>query len=115
MHGAFSLPPVGVVNEMRLTPLLAQVPSFFDQYEVGHAGQAKVCEFKCKEKVSKMPLNIYQMGLALGISRVWKDSLLEQLLGARQEAEPFEILGSKEPQPMEKPSIKSRLLSGLMA
>ena len=69
MHGAFSLPPVGVVNEMRLTPLLAQVPSFFDQYEVGHAGQAKVCEFKCKEKVSKMPLNVYQMGLALGVSR----------------------------------------------
>ena len=63
-HGAFSLPPVGVVNEMRLTALLAQVPSFFDQYEVGHAGQAKVCEFKCKEKVNKMPLNIYQMGLA---------------------------------------------------
>ena len=45
MHGAFSLPPVGVVNEMRLTALLAQVPSFFDQYEVGHAGQAKIVEF----------------------------------------------------------------------
>ena len=76
MHGAFSLPPVGVVNEMRLTPLLAQVPSFFDQYEVGHAGQAKVCEFKCKEKVSKMPLNIYQTGLALGVSRTWRDTLM---------------------------------------
>ena len=115
MHGAFSLPPVGVVNEMRLTPLLRQVLSFFDQYEVGHAGQAKVCEFKCKEKVGKMPLNIYKMGLALGVSRTWKDTLLEQLLGQREEPEAFEISGSEEPQPMEKPSIKSRLLSGLVA
>ena len=115
MHGAFSLPPVGVVNEMRLTLLLAQVPSFFDQYEVGHAGQSKIVEFKCKEKVSKMPLNIYQIGLALGVSRTWRDTLLEQLTGFREEAEPFEISGREEPQPMEKPSIKSRLLSGLVA
>ena len=112
MHGAFSLPPVGVVNEMRLTPLLAQVPSFFDQYEVGHAGQAKIVEFKCKEKVSKMPLNIYQMGLALGISGVWRDSLLEQLLGSREEPEAFELSTEE---PMAKPSIKSRLLSNLVA
>jgi hypothetical protein len=112
MHGAFSLPPVGVVNEMRLTPLLAQVPSFFDQYEVGHAGQAKIVEFKCKEKVSKMPLNIYQMGLALGVSRTWKDTLLEQLLGSREEPEPFEMSTEE---PMAKPSIKSRLLSNLVA
>ena len=88
---------------------------FFDQYEVGYAGQSKVVEFKFKEKVSKMPLNSYRMGLALGISGVWRDSLLEQLLGAREEPEPFEIPGSEEPQPMEKPSIKSRLLSGLVA
>jgi hypothetical protein len=112
MHGAFSLPPVGVVNEMRLTPLLAQVPSFFDQYEVGHAGQAKIVEFKCKEKVSKMPLNIYQMGLALGVSRTWKDTLLEQLLGIREEPEAFELTTEE---PIEKASIKSRLLSNLVA
>ena len=112
MHGAFSLPPVGVVNEMRLTPLLAQVPSFFDQYEVGHAGQAKVCEFKCKEKVSKMPLNVYQMGLALGVSRTWRDALMEQLLGTREEPEAFEMSTDE---PIEKASIKSRLLSNLVA
>ena len=113
MHGAFSLPPVGVVNEMRLTALLAQVPSFFDQYEVGHAGQAKIVEFKCKEKVSKMPLNIYQMGLALGVSRIWRDTLLEQLLGTKEEPEPFELTTTEEP--IEKASIKSRLLSNLLA
>ena len=63
-----------------------------------------------------MPVNIYKMGLALGgVSRTWRDTLLEQLLGSRQEPEPFEISGSEEPQPMEKPSIKSRLLSGLVA
>ena len=62
-----------------------------------------------------MPVNIYKMGLALGVSRTWRDTLLEQLLGSRQEPEPFEISGSEEPQPMEKPSIKSQLLSGLVA
>ena len=110
-HGAFSLPPVGVVNEMRLTALLAQVPSFFDVYEIGHAGQSKVCEFKCKER-NKMPMSIYQMGLALGLSRTWKDTLLEQLLGTKEEPEPF-LLTTEEP--MTKPSIKSRLLSNLVA
>ena len=112
MHGAFSLPPVGVVNEMRLTPLLAQVPSFFNVYEIGFSGQAKVCEFKTKEKFSKMPLNIYRMGLALGVSRTWRDTLLEQLLGTREEPEPF-LLTTEEP--IEKASIKSRLLSNLVA
>ena len=112
MHGAFSLLPVGVVNEMRLTPILTQVPSFFDQYEVGYAGQSKVVEFKCKEKVSKMPLNIYQMGLALGVSNPWRDTLLEQLLGTREEPEAFEMSTDE---PIEKASIKSRLLSNLVA
>jgi len=111
-HGAFSLPPVGVVNEMRLTALLAQVPSFFDVYEIGHAGQSKVVEFKCKERGSKMPMNIYQMGLALGVSKTWRDNLLEQLLGSKEEPEPF-LLTTEEP--MAKPSIKSRLLSNLVA
>ena len=87
---------------------------FFDQYEVGYAGQSKVVEFKCKEKVSKMPLNIFRMGLALGVSRTWRDTLLEQLTGSTEEPGPFEISGSEEPQPMKKPSIKSRLLSGLV-
>ena len=112
MHGAFSPPPVGVVNEMRLTLLLAQVPSFFDQYEVGHAGQAKIVEFKCKEKVSKMPLNIYQMGLALGVRKTWRDTLMEQLLGSIEEPEAFELSTEE---PMAKQSIKSRLLSNLVA
>jgi hypothetical protein len=49
------------------------------------------------------------------LSRIIKESLLEQLTGQREELEAFEILGSKEPQPMEKPSIKSRFLSGLVA
>ena len=111
-HGAFSLPPVEVITETRLTPLLEQVPSFFDVYEVGHAGQAKVIEFKHKER-NKMPMNIYRMGLALGVSRTWRDTLLEQLLGTREEPEPFELTTTEEPMP--KPSIKSRLLSNLVA
>jgi hypothetical protein len=111
-HGAFSLPPVEVVNEMRLTPLLEQVPSFFDQYEIGFSGQARLVEFKHKER-NKMPMNIYKMGLALGVSRTWRDTLLEQLLGTREEPEAFELTTPEEP--MTKPSIKSRLLSNLVA
>jgi hypothetical protein len=111
-HGAFSLPPVEVITETRLTPLLAQVPSFFDVYEVGHAGQTKVVEFKHKER-NKMPMNIYKMGLALGVSRTWRDTLLEQLLGTREEPEAFELTTTEEPRA--KPSIKSRLLSNLVA
>ena len=41
--------------------------------------------------------------------------LLEQLTGQQEESEVFELFGSEEPQPMEKPSIKSQLLSGLVA
>jgi hypothetical protein len=62
-----------------------------------------------------MPLKLWQTGLEHGLSRIIKESLLEQLTGQREELEAFEILGSKEPQPMEKPSIKSRFLSGLVA
>ena len=85
---------------------------FFDQYEVGYAGQSKVVEFKCKEKVSKMPLNIYQMGLALGVSNPWRDALMEQLLGSREEPEAFELTTEE---PIEKGPIKSRLLASLVA
>ena len=88
------------------------MPSFFDQYEVGHAGQAKIVEFKCKEKVNKMPLNIYQMGLALGVSKTWRDTLMEQLTGQRKEPEAFELTTEE---PIEKVSIKSRLMSNLVA
>jgi hypothetical protein len=112
VHSAFSLPPVEVITETRLTPLLEQVPSFFDVYEVGHAGQTKVVEFKHKER-NKMPMNIYKMGLAQGVSRTWRDTLLEQLLGTREEPEAFELTTPEEP--MTKPSIKSRLLSNLVA
>ena len=60
-----------------------------------------------------MPLNIYQMGLALGVSRTWRDTLLEQLLGLREEPEPFLLTTTEKP--IEKASIKSRLLSNLLA
>ena len=112
MHGAFSLPPVGVVNEMRLTALLAQVPNFFDVYEIGFSEQTKVIEFKTKERGSKMPMNIFKMGLGLGVSRTWRDTLMEQLTGSREEPEAFELTTEE---PIEKPSIKSRLFSNLVA
>ena len=114
VHSAFSLPPVEVLMEMSVSPLLAQVPSFFDQYEIGSSGQSRVVEFKSKQS-DRMPLDLIRKDLALGVSRTWRDTLLEQLMGTREVPDPFEILGSEEPQPIEKPSIKSRLLSGLVA
>ena len=51
-------------------------------------------------------------GLALGVSRTWRDTLMEKLTGFREEAEPF-LLTTEEP--IEKASIKSRLLSNLVA
>ena len=71
-------------------------------------------EFKSKQS-DRMPLDLIRKDLALGVSRTWRDTLLEQLMGTREESEPFEILGSEEPQLIKKPSIKSRLLSGLVA
>ena len=59
-----------------------------------------------------MTLNIYQMGLALGVSNPWRDTLLEQLTGSREEPEAFELTTEE---PIAKPSIKSRLLSNLVA
>ena len=47
-------------------------------------------------EVSKMPLNIYKMRLALGVSRTWKDTLMEQLLGTREEPEVFELNSREE-------------------
>ena len=99
VHSAFSLPPVEVLMEMSVSPLLAQVPSFFDQYEIGSSGQSRVVEFKSKQS-DRMPLDLIRKGLALDVSRTWRDTLLEQLLGTREEPEPFEILGSEEPQPI---------------
>ena len=52
------------------------------------------------------------MGLGLGVSRTWRDTLLEQLTGQRKEPEAFELTTEE---PIEKASIKSRLLSNLVA
>ena len=59
-----------------------------------------------------MLLNIHKMGLALGVSRTWRDTLLEQLLGTREEPEAFELSTEE---PIEKASIESRLFSNLVA
>ena len=58
-----------------------------------------------------MPVNIYKMGLGLGVSRTWRDTLLEQLTGQRKEPEAFELTTEE---PIEKVSIKSRLMSNLV-
>ena len=59
-----------------------------------------------------MPVNIYRMGLGLGVSRTWRDTLLEQLTGQRKEPEAFELTIEEL---IEKMSIKSRLMSNLAA
>jgi len=112
-HGAFHQKPMAVLHSLRLSTLLSEAPAHFDNFEhVGHL--VKAIELTSKHN-TRMQFELWQSGLEHGLGRITKESLLEQLTGQREEAEAFEISGSEEPQPMEKPSIKSRLLSGLVA
>ena len=111
-HGAFHQKPMVVLHSLRLSTLLSEAPAHFDNFELaGHL--VKAVELKSKNN-TRMPLKLWQTGLEHGLDRIIRESLLEQLTGERKEPEAFEISGSEEPQPMEKPSIKSRL-SGLVA
>ena len=112
-HGAFHQKPMVVLHSLRLSTLLSEAPAHFDNFELG-GHLVKAVELKSKNN-TRMPLKLWQTGLEHGLGRIIRESLLEQLTGQREEREVFEISGSEEPQPMEKPSIKSRLLSGLVA
>ena len=111
-HGAFHQKPMVVLHSLRLSTILSEAPAHFDNFELG-GNLVKAVELKSKNN-TRMPLKLWQTGLEHGLGRIIRESLLEQLTGERKESEPFEISGSEEPQPMEKPSIKSQLLSGLV-
>ena len=49
-----------------------------------------------------------------GLGRIIRESLLEQLTGEREEPEVFELNGLEE-EPIARPSIRERLLSGVVA
>jgi len=102
-----------VLHSLRLSTLLSEAPAHFDNFELG-GHLVKAVELKSKNNI-RMPLKLWQTGLEQGLGRIIRESLLEQLTRERKESEPFEISGSEEPQPMKKPSIRSRLLSGLVA
>ena len=102
-----------VLHSLRLSMLLSEAPAHFDNFELG-GHLVKAVELKSKNNI-RMPLKLWQTGREQGLGRIIRESLLEQLTRERKESEPFEISGSGEPQPMKKPSIRSRLLSGLVA
>ena len=102
-----------VLHSLRLSTLLSEAPAHFDNFELG-GHLVKAVELKSKNNI-KMLLKLWQTVLEHGLGRIIRESLLEQLTRERKESEPFEISGSEEPQPMKKPSIQSRLLSGLVA
>jgi hypothetical protein len=109
-HGAFHQKPMVVLHSLRLSTLLSEAPAHFDNFELaGHL--VKAVELKSKNN-TRMPLKLWQKGLEHGLGRIIRESLLEQLLGTREEPEAFE-LSTKEP--MAKASIKSCLLSSLVA
>ena len=85
-------------------------PAHFDNFELA-AHLVKAVELKSKKNI-RMPLNIWQIGLEHGLGQIIRESLLEQLTGQREEPEPFELTTEE---PIEKASIKSRLLSNLVA
>ena len=112
-HAAFHQKPLVVLHSLRLSTLLTKAPAHFDNFELDE-GLFKAVELKSKRN-TRMQLKLWETGLEHGLGGIIIESLLEQLTGERKESEPFEISGSEEPQPMEKPSIKSQLLSGLVA
>jgi alkyl hydroperoxide reductase subunit AhpF len=111
-HGAFHQKPMVVLHSLRLSTLLSEAPAHFDNFEIG-GHLVKAVELKSKTNI-RMPLKIWKTGLEHGLGRIIRESLLEQLTGEREEREAFE-LNSREQEPMARPSIKSRLLSNLVA
>ena len=109
-HGAFHQKPMVVLHSLRLSTLLSEAPAHFDNFELG-GHLVKAVELKSKNN-TRMPLKLWQKGLEHGLGRIIRDSLLEQLTGQREEPEAFELTTEE---PMTKPSIKSRLLSNLVA
>ena len=110
-HGAFHQKPMVVLHSLRLSTILSEAPAHFDNFELG-GNLVKAVELKSKNN-TRMPLKLWQTGLEHGLGRIIRESLLEQLTGQREEPEPFELTTTEEP--MVKPSIKSRLLSNLVA
>ena len=109
-HGAFHQKPMVVLHSLRLSTILSEAPAHFDNFELG-GNLVKAVELKSKNN-TRMPLKLWQTGLEHGLGRIIRDSLLEQLTGQREEPEAFELTTEE---PIEKASIKSRLLSNLVA
>ena len=102
-HGEFHQKPMAVLHSLRLSTLLSEAPAHFDNFELaGHL--VKTVELKSKNN-TRMQLKLWQTGLEHGLSRLTKESLLEQLTGQREEAEAFELNG-REQEPIARPSIK---------
>ena len=78
-------------GSLRLSTLLSETPAHFDNFELG-GHLVKTVELKSKNNI-RMLLKLWQKGLEHGLSRITKESLLEQLTGQREEPEAFEILG----------------------
>ena len=72
----------------------------------------KAVELKSKNN-TRMPLKLWQTGLEHGL-RIIRESLLEQLTEQREESEAFELNGREE-ESIARPSIRERLLSGVVA
>ena len=108
-HGAFHQKPMVVLHSLRLSTLLSEAPAYFDNFELG-GHLVKAVELKSKNNI-RMPLKLWQKGPELRLSRIIRESLLEQLTGQQEEPESFEIPGIEEPQLMEQPSFKSRFFS----
>ena len=111
-HGAFHQKPTVVLHSLRLSTLLSEAPAHFDNFELA-GNLIRAVELRSKNN-TRMPLKLWQTGLEHGLGRIIRDSLLEQLTGQREEPEAFE-LNSREEEPIARPSIRERLLSGVVA
>ena len=99
-----------VHHSFRLSTLSSEAPAHFDECEV--AGYlVKGVKLKSKNN-TRMPRKLWKTGLEHGLSRITKESLLEQLTGQQKDLWVFEMTAKE---PIEKESIKARSLPNQVA
>jgi hypothetical protein len=113
-HGAFALKPLAVLNDTRLSTLLSQIPSHFDNFSLG-GFLVRAIEFKSSKNI-RMPLELWKAGFEHGLNRILQERLLEQLFGCSEEPAALELSPKPtEPETLRTASIKSKFLSNFVA
>ena len=96
-----------VQSSLRIYTLLSEAPAHFDNCKVA-SYQVKAVKFKSKNK-TRMPRKLWQKGLKYGLSRITKNRCLSN---GQENKRSYRL--TKE-EPIEKESIKARLMANQVA